>query len=290
MSTKLLTERELIVITGPTASGKSALAIEMAQRLDTEIISADSRQIYRDIPIATAQPSAADLALVRHHLIGSHPLEAYFSASEFEQTALRICGELWRQGRTPIVCGGSMMYVDALCYGLDDIPTVSQRVRSELQALHLRLGDEWLLSELRTLDPEYYERVDRRNLKRVFHAVEISMEAGAPYSSFLTGTRRDRPFKIRRHEINLDRQELFARINSRVVTMVESGLVEEVKRVAHKRHLNSMNTVGVKEILDHLDGKMSLEEAIARIQKNTRVFAKKQLTWLKKSGLGHSET
>ncbi|MDE6217724.1 MAG: tRNA (adenosine(37)-N6)-dimethylallyltransferase MiaA [Muribaculaceae bacterium] len=272
----------LIVITGPTASGKSALALEIAQMVGGEIISADSRQVFRDLPVATAQPDPQQLALVPHHFVGNLPLDSYFSASEFEQQALALIADMMERGVQPVVCGGSMMYVDALCNGLDRLPTVSDSLRDSLCLKWQQCGDEWLLDELRRLDPDYYETVDRCNLKRVFHAVEISMQAGAPYSSLIGQEKPARPFPIRKYAIRMDREQLFARINARVEAMVESGLVEEVKAVAGYRALNSMNTVGVKEILAYLDGTMDLPRAVARLQKNTRVYAKKQLTWLKR--------
>lgn len=272
----------LIVITGPTASGKSALALRLAREMDTEIISADSRQIYRDIPISTAQPTAEEQARVKHHLVGILPPEEYYSAAMFEQDALRIANGLFRQGKAAIVCGGSMLYIDALCNGIDPLPTVSDAVRTELKAEHARLGDEWLLSELKAVDPLTYDRIDRKNMKRVFHAVEVSREAGRPYSSLLTGGRQERPFRILKFAITRERDELFARINSRAAAMLDAGLLDEARRVWPLRELNSMNTVGLKEMFAHLEGRMTLDEALARMQKNTRVYAKKQLTWLKR--------
>lgn len=272
----------IIVITGPTASGKSALALQIAEKLGSEIISADSRQIYRGLPIVTAAPTAAEMARVRHHLVGTLPLDAYYSASEFESDALRIIADMHRRGMTPVVCGGSMMYVDALCRGLDELPTVSEAVRRGLAQEWRERGDAWLVAELERVDPEYFARVDRQNLKRVFHAVEITREAGVPYSSLLGQRRVERPFRILKYAVEQSREEMFARINTRVLQMIEAGAVEEVRSVMHLRHLNSLNTVGVKELLEYLDGRWTLDEAVARLQKNTRVYAKKQLTWLKR--------
>lgn len=275
--------KKVIVITGPTASGKSALAVEKALELGTEIISADSRQIYRGIPIVTAQPTADQLAAVPHHLVGSLPLDAYYSASMFEEDALRIARRLLDERGVAVVCGGSMMYVDAFCHGLDELPTVPQHIRTELMQQHAEHGDTWLLSELERTDPQYYNLVDRRNMKRVFHAVEIIRAAGVPLTTLRTGVKKQREFEIEKIVIDMPRDILFDRINRRVDQMVADGLEDEARSVYHLRHLNSLNTVGLKEMFAWFDGMMDRHTAIERIKKNTRVFAKKQLTWLKKS-------
>lgn len=275
--------KKVIVITGPTASGKSALAIEKALELGTEIISADSRQIYRGIPIVTAQPTADQLAAVPHHLVGTLPLDAYYSASMFEEDALRIARRLLDERGVAVVCGGSMMYVDAFCHGLDELPTVPQHIRTELMQQHAELGDTWLLAELERMDPQYYNLVDRRNTKRVFHAVEIIRAAGVPLTTLRTGVKKQREFEIEKIVIDMPRDRLFDRINRRVDQMVTDGLEDEARSVYHLRHLNSLNTVGLKEMFAWFDGMMDRHTTIERIKKNTRVFAKKQLTWLKKS-------
>ncbi len=275
-------EKRLYVVTGPTASGKSALALDAAQRLDTEIIGADSRQIYQGIPVATAQPSAEERARVRHHLIDILPLEAYYSASAFETDALRISSEIFRSRDEAVVCGGSVMYVDALCNGIDELPTIPEPIRSRAQEELRERGPEYMLAELVRLDPEYYATVDRRNLKRVVHAVEICRASGLPYSQLRTGRRQQRPFRIIKVALTMPREELFRRINERVDRMVAAGLEEEAARHFEKRELNSLNTVGLKEMFAAMEGKMTLKEAIERIKKNTRVYAKKQLTWLRR--------
>ncbi len=272
----------LFVITGPTASGKSALAVELAQRLGTEIISADSRQIYQGIPIVTAMPTDEERQAVRHHLIDMLPLDAYYSAAQFEQDALNIANDLFERYGSAVVCGGSMMYVDALCNGIDLLPTVPTEIRSQLQEDFDQRGAEWLRGELLRLDPYHYQRVDLQNLKRVFHAVEISITAGRPYSSLLTGEKRERPFEIRKICIDHPREILFDRINRRVDIMIESGLEEEARSVFRLRHLNSLNTVGLKEMFAYFDGTLDRHTAIERIKKNTRVYAKKQITWFKR--------
>ena len=270
------------VITGPTASGKSALAVRLARQLGTEIISADSRQIYTGIPIVTAMPTDEERAAVRHHLIDFLPLEEYYSAAMFEQDALSIARRLIAERGSVVVCGGSMMYVVAFCHGIDELPTVPDEIRQGLKAEHDERGDEWLLGELARLDPEYYNEVDRKNMKRVFHAVEIIRVSGQSYTSLRTGQRKEREFEVRKMCLTMPREQLFDRINRRVDAMVEAGLEEEARRVYHLRHLNSLNTVGLKEMFAMFDGTMDRHTAIERIKKNTRVYAKKQLTWWKR--------
>lgn len=274
--------RTLIVITGPTASGKSALAVDVAERLGTEIISADSRQVYTGIPIVTAMPTDEERARVRHHLIDMLPLDAYYSAACFERDALAVARRLMSERGVAVVCGGSMMYVDALCHGIDELPTVPDAIRDELRHQLARHGADWLLSELERLDPEYYAIVDKKNTKRVFHAVEIIRASGATYTSLRTGKKRDRDFRILKFSLNMPREQLFSRINARVDAMVAQGLEQEARSVFGLRHLNSLNTVGLKEMFSWFEGTMQREEAIERIKKNTRVYAKKQLTWHKR--------
>lgn len=272
----------MIVITGATATGKSELAVRLALEQDTEIISADSRQIFKGIPIVTAVPDKNQRMGVTHHLMEVLPLDSYYSAAMFEEDALRIAYDVWKRRDTVIVCGGSMMYVDALLYGIDLLPTVPEHIRQSLADSHARMGDDWLRDQLKTLDLNYYNQVDLQNMKRVFHAVEICQAAGVPYSSLRTGIKKKRDFEIEKIVIDMPRETLFDRINRRVERMVEEGLEEEARNVYHLRHLNSLNTVGLKEMFDYFDGVMDFDTAVKRIQKNTRVFAKKQLTWLKK--------
>ena len=269
----------MYVITGPTASGKSALAVDLARRLGTEIISADSRQIYQGIPIVTAMPTPEERAAVKHNLIDMLPLDAYYSASQFEEDALRIAEDVMNRTGSVVVCGGSMMYVDALCHGIDELPTVPDSIRQGLMEEHAEKGDAWLLDQLLDLDPEYYGKVDKKNIKRVFHAVEIIRAAGKTYTELRTGERRSRPFEIKKYMIDMPREMLFSRINRRVDAMVADGLEEEARRVYPQRALNSLNTVGLKEMFAMFEGTMPRDVAIERIKKNTRVYAKKQLTW-----------
>lgn len=272
----------LVVITGPTASGKTSLAIEVAEYFGTEIISADSRQLYRDIPIGTAAPTACERSRVFHHLVGVLGLEEYYSAALFEVDALVILQEIWKKSRVAVVCGGSMMYVDALCRGIDEMPTVSDAVRTYVLRLLDEHGPDGVLAQLQILDPEYYEIVDKANMRRVVHAVEICLEAGVPYSGLRTGQPKKRDFNIIKFAIDRPREELFARINSRVDDMMSLGLEDEARRAFAKGNYNSLNTVGYKEMSAYFSGIMARDEAVARIAKNTRVYAKKQLTWLKR--------
>ena len=269
-------------MTGPTASGKTDLAIKLALEHDTEIISADSRQIYKGIPIVTAVPDLSQRAGVTHHLMEALPLDAYYSAAMFEEDALKIARSIWQRRDVAVVCGGSMMYVDALVKGIDELPTVPDSIRLPLMEEWRANGDDWLRDRLKALDPEYYAIVDRANMKRVFHAVEICLAADTTYTSLRTGKKKDRDFEIEKIVIDMPREQLFDRINRRVLSMVDRGLEEEAHRVYPLRHLNSLNTVGLKEMFAYFDGEMDRDTAIARIQKNTRVYAKKQLTWLKK--------
>lgn len=262
------------------------MAVRLAHEFGCDVISADSRQVFADIPIVTAQPTEEEREGVTHHLIGHLPLDAYYSAASFEQDALALISRQFECSDVAIICGGSMLYVDALCYGIDNLPTIPDDFRQDLAAQFQENGAEWLKAYLKLLDPDYYDRVDKKNLKRIFHAVEVSLFAGKPYSSLLSGKKVKRPFEIERRVIDLPRDVLFGRINSRVDRMVQSGLIDEARKVYPLKGLNSLNTVGLKELFAYFEGQMSLPDAIERIKKNTRVFAKKQLTWLKKASAG----
>ncbi len=273
----------LIVITGPTASGKTDVAIRLARQLGCDIISADSRQIYRDIPICTAAPTAEQLAAVKHHFVGILPLDEPYSAARFEEDVLALLPSLWEKSPVQIMCGGSMMYIDAVCNGIDALPTISESTRSHVKDIYDRYGLEEIRRRLREVDPVGYGQVDPLNPRRNIHALEISIEAGVPCSSLLTGEKKRRDFDIKKYYIDLPREEMFDRINRRVDAMVEEGLEQEARAVYHLRHLNSLNTVGMKEMFAYFDGKMDRTTAIERLKKNTRVYAKKQLTWLKRT-------
>ena len=272
----------LVVITGPTGAGKTAAAIRLAQNLGTEIVSADSRQIFYDIPIGTAAPTPEEQAAAKHHFVGILALEDYYSAARFEDDVMRLLPELFARSPYVVMCGGSMMYVDAVCKGIDLLPEISAKTRADVAAMLTQNGDDAMCETLKKLDPAYYRQVDLKNMKRVAHAVEICIESGKPYSELRTATIKQRPFRIVKIGLTLPRQQLFDRINNRVCKMLDAGLVEEARRVYPKRHLNSLNTVGYKELFAWMDGGMEFDTAIARIQKNTRVYAKKQLTWFAK--------
>lgn len=291
LSTKQQRVKRLIVILGPTGVGKTELSLQLAEFFGSPILNADSRQIYRDLPIGTAAPTAAQLARVPHYFVGTHSLTDYYSAACYESEALNIMRQEFLHRDTLIMSGGSMMYIDAVCHGIDDIPTISDEVRSHMKQRLETEGADTLLAELRLLDPEYYATCDLRNTKRIVHALEVYYQSGQPFSSFLTG--RD-PMRLNPHladiaagdhlqiiKIGLDRprEELFSRINARVVQMLHDGLLDEARRVLPYRHENSLNTVGYKEMFQVLDGTWDLPFATARMQKNTRVYAKKQLTW-----------
>lgn len=270
----------LAVVTGPTASGKTELAIRLAEHYGTEIVSADSRQIFRDLPIGTAAPTAEERGRAFHHFVGTHALDAYYSASQFESDALAILPSIWKKSPVAVVCGGSMMYIDALCRGLDDMPTVSDSTRAYVLSMLENHGLEGVLAQLEICDRDYWLQVDRSNTRRVVHAVEISLEAGVPYSSLRTGRVAERPFRIMKFAIERSRDELFGRINARVDRMIADGLEDEARRAFAQGDFNSLNTVGYKEMAAYFRGEMDFDTAVARIAKNTRVYAKKQLTWM----------
>lgn len=274
--------KTLIVITGPTASGKSAIALELAKILNTSIISADSRQIYRNLPIGTAAPSEDEQAAVPHFFVGILNLEDYYSASMFEQEALKKIEELFKEKDYLILCGGSMMYIDAVVNGLDDLPTISDEVRKNVISQYERYGIDYLLDRLEQLDPVYFAIVDKNNHKRVIHAIEIIEQSGRTYSSLRTNSKKVRNFNIVEFAVEVEREELYKRINDRVDRMLAEGFEAEARNVEIFKNLNSLNTVGYKELFAMFDGKMTKAQAIEKIKRNTRVYAKKQLAWLKK--------
>ena len=272
----------LVVITGPTGVGKTHTAISIAQALSAEIISADSRQLYRDIPIGTAAPTPQQQAIIPHHFVGTLGLDEYYSAAQFESDVMQLLPQLFEKSPYAVMCGGSMLYIDAVCKGIDEIPTISDEIRQSVYADYEQHGLDYMLDKLKELDPEHFSIVDKKNHKRVVHAVEICLQAGRSYTSLRTNSAKERPFRIVKIGLNMPREELFDRINRRVVAMIEEGLIDEARRVYPYRHLNSLNTVGFKEMFAYFDGIMDYDTAVARIQKNTRVYAKKQLTWYAK--------
>ena len=274
--------KTLIVITGPTGVGKTAAAIQLAQRLHCDIINADSRQIYRGIPICTAAPTPEELAAARHHFVAFKDLEENYSAAQFESDVMALLPSLWQRGDYAVMCGGSMLYIDAVCRGIDNLPDISPEVRAAVKEKLAREGLESLVAELEQLDPQYASTIDRKNTSRVCHGVEICRQAGVPYSTLRTGTAKRRDFNIIKLALNIERDQLFDRINRRVDRMIEAGLEQEARSVYHLRHLNALNTVGMKEMFAIFDGTMDRTTAIERMKKNTRVYAKKQLTWYRR--------
>lgn len=272
----------LFVLLGPTGIGKTALSINIARHIGSPVISADSRQIYKEIPIGTAAPTPEQLHLVRHHFIGTRSITDYYNASIFEEEAVSLLNELHKSQSHLLLCGGSMMYIDAVCKGIDEMPTVTPEIRDALWKQYDQEGLTPILEELKKTDPIHYDEVDRMNHRRVIHAVEICRMTGSPYSSFRTNRIKERPFKIYKIGLMRERSVLFKRINQRVDEMMNEGFAEEAQRVYPMRNLNSLNTVGYKELFSYFDGIFTLEEAIEKIKKNTRVYARKQMTWFKR--------
>ena len=270
----------LVVITGPTAVGKTALTMQLAQHYGVPVINADSRQIYRELKIGTAAPTAEQQQLVKHYFVGTKSIDDYYNASMYEQEVLELLDA--ERSTFHVLSGGSMMYIDAVCNGIDDIPTVRDDIREEMKRRYAEEGLETLCEDLRRLDPEHYAIVDRQNHRRVIHALEICYQTGRTYTSFRTQQKKERPFRIVKIGLNRDREELYNRINQRVDQMMEDGLLDEVKSLVNKRNTNALNTVGYKELFDYLDGRWSLDEAVERIKGNTRRYARKQLTWYKR--------
>ena len=279
--------KTVIVLLGPTAVGKTNLSLRLAQQFDCPIISADSRQLYRDIPIITAAPTAEEQARVPHYFVGTLGLTDYYSAARYEEEVMSLLVEHFKEHDVAVLTGGSMMYIDAVCDGIDDIPTVDEHTRALMMERYHREGLEALAAELRLLDPEYYAQCDIRNPKRVIHALEICYMTGTTYTSFRVRQKKERPFRILKIGLQREREDLFDRINRRVTQMVEQGALEEVRRVMPFRAENSLNTVGVKELLKVFDGEWELNFALDRLRKNTRVYAKKQMTWFKKDDSIH---
>ncbi len=272
----------LVVLVGPTAVGKTDLSLRLAKHLGSPIINCDSRQLFRDLKIGTAPPSEAQMQEVPHHFVGTLALEDYYSAAKYEEEVLALIVQLSSTHTHLLLSGGSMMYVDAVCKGIDDIPTVDPIVRQTLKDRHEQEGLDPLREELKLLDPEYYHTIDLKNPKRIIHALEICYTSGRTYTSFRTQTHKPRPFRIIKIGLDRPREELFQRINRRVDIMMEQGLLQEAERLYPKRHLNALNTVGYKELFLYLQGEWTLDTAIEKIKKNTRDYAKKQLTWLRK--------
>ena len=272
----------LLVLLGPTGVGKTEWSLQVAERLQSPIVSADSRQIYKQIPIGTAAPTGNQLSRVPHYLVGMLEVEDYYSASQFEEDAVPLIENLLQTHSYVVMTGGSMMYIDAVCKGIDEIPTIDGKLREELDELYRNKGLDAIRTRLKILDPAFYNQVDLKNPKRVIHALEICLMAGKPYSSLRTNPKKTRSFRIVKVGFTRDRQELYGRINQRVNEMIENGLVEEARNLYPKRHLNALNTVGYKELFEYFDGNCSLDFAIEKIKQHSRNYARKQMTWFNK--------
>ena len=274
--------KTLLVILGPTGVGKTELSLQIAEHFGSPIISADSRQIYRDIPICTAAATPAQQARVRHYFVGTHALDEKFSAAQFEIETMSLLERLFPELDTVVMTGGSLMYIDAVVKGIDDMPDVDPYIRASVREQYEISGLEPLLAQLRLLDPDYYARVDKRNTQRVIHGVEMCLSTGRPFSSFHTGARKERPIRIVQIGLQRERQELYGRIDKRVQQMLDDGVEAEARRVFPMRHLNSLNTVGMKEMFMYFEGQYTLEQAQERICHNTHICSKKQMTWFKR--------
>lgn len=277
-----MTKKTLIVVLGPTGIGKTDLSIDIALKFNTEIISADSRQIFRELDIGTATPDSQQLHTVKHSFIKTHSIFDDYSAAKFEKEAIAKIEELFKHYDTLVMTGGSMLYIDAVCNGIDDIPDVDKEIRNELIERHKKNGIEELRLELKNIDPEYYSKADLKNHKRILHALEIYYSSGKKYSSLLTNPKKKRNFNIIKIGLNTDRQKLHEQINKRVDIMIANGLMEEAKSVFGHKKLNSLNTVGYKELFQYFDGAISLDEAIELIKRNSRRYARRQITWFRK--------
>ncbi len=272
----------LIVILGPTGVGKTELSLQVAEHLGVPIINADSRQLFKELPIGTAAPTVAQRQRVKHYLTACKQLSDYYNASMFEEDVLTLLDKLFETHRFALMSGGSMMYIDAVCHGIDELPTVDDTTRTWMKQRLEEEGLSALAEELRKLDPEHYKEVDRNNPRRVVHALEICHITGKPYSSYRKNEKKQRPFRIVKIGLNREREVLYRRINERVLKMMKQGLVEEARRNFLYRHLNALNTVGYKELFEYFDGVTTLEEAVAKIQSATRRYCRKQLTWFKR--------
>ena len=274
--------KKLIVILGPTGVGKTSLCLHIAKEYNVPVINADSRQMFKELPIGTAAPTTKEQEQAKHYFVGNLTVDKYYNASMFENDVLSLLDILFKQQDIALMSGGSMMYIDAVCTGIDDIPTVDTQIRQRLKERYEQEGLESIIQELRQLDPEYYNIVDKKNHKRVIHALEICLSTGKAYSSFRHNVRKTRPFQIIKIGLTRNREELYSRIDQRVDEMISNGLLKEAANMYPQRNLNALNTVGYKELFDYIDGKTDLQEAIFKIKSNTHKYCRKQLTWFKR--------
>ena len=274
----------LVVITGPTAVGKTELCVRVAQHFNTQIISADSRQLYKELSIGTAKPTSEEMQNIPHHFVNSHSIQEDYNVNDFEKEALILLGKLFQQHNIVILTGGSGLYIDALCDGFDeDVPGSDESIRTELEKLHQKYGITILQKKLEQLDPAFYKEIDLNNVKRLQRAIEVCLLTGQKYSSIRQGNKKERPFNVLKIALNRDRDELFERINNRVDQMMQQGLLAEVKSVIAYKDKNALKTVGYSELFDYLSDEVTLDEAIEKIKVNTRRYAKRQLAWFSKS-------
>ncbi len=274
--------RNLIILLGPTGVGKTELSLKIAEKFGSPILSCDSRQLYKNLTIGTAAPTTKQLERAKHYFIQILELTDYYSASMYEEEVLRLLASLFNSHPNIVMTGGSMMYIDAVCNGIDELPTVDEQLRKDLLELYEQKGLDPIREQLKLLDPEFYEIVDLKNQKRVIHALEICLMTGKPYSSLRTNTKKERPFNIIKIGLKRDREELYERINLRVDQMMQDGLLEEARSVYPLRHLNSLNTVGYKELFNYFDGTWDLDFAVDKIKQNSRIYSRKQMTWFKR--------
>jgi tRNA dimethylallyltransferase len=277
----------LIVILGPTGVGKTSISLKLAELLDCPIISSDSRQFYNELKIGTAAPTEEELERVKHYFIGSHSIHDEYNAGQYEQDVMQLTAKIFTQGNAALLVGGSMMYIDAVCNGMDDIPSVPVEVRDGWLKVFEENGLEYIQRQLQELDPSHYQQVDLKNPKRILHALEICSVTGKPYSALRTGLKKERPFQIIKIGLNRPRAELYERINLRVDVMMADGLLEEAKQYFEYRHLNTLNTVGYKEIYEYMLGNWTLEHAVEMIKQDSRRYAKRQLTWFNRDSEIH---
>lgn len=272
----------LVVLLGPTGVGKTEVALQIAEHLQSPIINADSRQLFAEIPIGTAAPTKEQQERVKHYFVGTLHLTDYYSAAKYEEDVLQLLNQLFNQQQMALLSGGSMMYIDAVCQGIDDIPTVDEATRRLMKRKLETEGLDALVAELKVLDPEHYKIVDLHNPRRVIHALEICHMTGNTYTSYRKNTKKIRPFNIIKIGLNRPREEMYERINNRVLEMMNQGLIEEAKAVYPQKGLNALNTVGYKELFAYFDGDISLDDAILKMQSNTRQYMRKQVTWFKR--------